>query len=179
MSQPTRFTITVDFSEEEASGVSGRSTVRTAMLDALMAALQVTTDGICDNLTLIQRDDGAILDGTVRIHTLASEVLALLSSTAWQVRGGWVTLTDYEQGDVVLQGGIVYVCMVDHTSGTFATDLAAGDWGQVTADGTASTTTFAPTDTLDAVNVQNAITELDEELRPVQSILVRELFRGL
>lgn len=179
MPQATRFTITVDFSEEEASGVSGRSTVRTAMLDALMAAIKVTTDGICDNLTLIQRDDGAILDGTVRIHTLSSEVLALLSSTAWQVRGGWVTLTAYEKGDVVLQGGIVYVCMTDHTSGTFATDLAAGYWGQVTANATASTTTFSSTSTLEAVNVQNAIAELDNEIRPVQSLLVRELFRGL
>lgn len=179
MAQPTRFTITIDFSDEEANGVSGRSTVRTAMLDALMAAIQVTTDQICTNLALIQRDDGHLLDQVVEISSLSAAVLALLSSTAWTVRGGWVTLTSYAQGDVVLQGGIVYVCIVAHTAGTFATDLAAGKWGQVTANSTAATTSFSPTNTLAAITVQGAIAELDQEVRPVQTIFVRELFNGL
>jgi hypothetical protein len=69
--------------------------------------------------------------------------------------------------------------MVAHTSGTFATDLAAGDWGQVTANATAATTSFSPTATIAAITVQAAIAELDNEVRPVQSILVRELFNGL
>lgn len=179
MSQPTLFTITVDFSDEEANGVSGRSTVRTAMLDALMAALQVTTDQICTNLALIQRDDGQLLDQTVTIASLSTQVLALLSSIAWTVRGGWVTATVYAAGDLVLQGGILYVCMVAHTSGTFATDLAAGKWGQVTANATAATTSFSPTSTLSSITVQAAIAELDQEVRPVQTLLVRELFNGL
>jgi hypothetical protein len=50
------------------------------------------------------------------------------------VRGGVGHGTAYAKGDLVLQGGIVYVCMVAHTAGTFATDLAAGKWGQVTAN---------------------------------------------
>lgn len=179
MTQPVRFVITVDFSDEEANGVAGRSSVRTAALDALMDALKATLDGICDNLTLIQRDDGALIDGVVEIHTLSSEVLALLSSSAFTVRGGWVTATAYEQGDIVLQNDIVYVCITDHTSGVFADDLAADKWGQVTANPTASTVSFAPTSTIDAVTVQQAIVELDNELRPGQSILHRELFNGL
>jgi hypothetical protein len=179
MSQPTRFVITVDFSDEEANSVAGRSTVRTAMLDALFSALKDTTDQICDNLALIQRDDGALLDQVVDISSLSSEVLALLSSTAWEVRGTWVTATAYAKGDVVLQGGIVYVCVEAHTSGTFATDLAASKWGQVTANATAATTSFSPTATLSSITVQAAIAELDSEVRPVQSILVRELFNGL
>lgn len=179
MAQPTRFTITVDFSNEETNGVSGRSTLRTAGLDGLFSALKATTDQIITNLALIQRDDGALLDGTVEIHTLSSEVRALLASTAWQVRGGWVTATVYEQGDIVVQNDIVYVCMEDHTSGTFADDLAADKWGQVTANATAATTSFAPTSKLSAVNVQAAIQELDDELRPGQAILHRELFNGL
>lgn len=180
MAQPTRFVITVDFSNEEANGVAGRSTVRTASLDALMSSLKTTTDQICVNLALIQRDDGDLIDGVVEIASLSSEVLALLSSTAWNVTGAWVTATAYEQGDIVLDGGVVYVCMVDHTSGgVFATDLAAGKWGQVTANGTATSTSFAPTSTIDALNVQGAITELDNDIRPSQSILNRELFNGL
>lgn len=179
MAQPARFVITVDFSDEEVNSVAGRSTVRTAMLDALMSALKDTTDQICTNLALIQRDDGHLLDQVVDIASLSAAVLALLSSTAWTVRGGWVTATAYAKGDVVLQSGIVYVCMVAHTSGTFATDLATGDWGQVTANATAATTSFSPTATLSAITVQAAIVELDQEVRPVQTLLVRELFNGL
>lgn len=177
--QPVSFTITVDFSDEEANGVSGRSTVRTAALDGLFTAIKATLDQILTNLALIQRDDGALLDGTVEIHTLSSEVLALLSSTAWTVRGSWVTATDYAKGDIVVQGGIVYVCMEAHTSNVFATDLAAVKWGQVTANGTAATTSFAPTSKLSAVTVQAAIQELDDELRPSIAILNREIYNGL
>lgn len=179
MAQPISFTITVDFSNDELNGVSGRSTVRTAALDGLFTALKSTLDQILTNLALIQRDDGALLDGTVRIHTLSSEVRALLASTAWRVRGSWVTATEYDRGDVVLQGGLVYVAIEAHTSGTFATDLAASKWGQVTANSTAATTSFAPTSKLSAVNVQAAIQELDDELRPSIAIFNQELYNGL
>jgi len=178
MSQPIAFTITVSFANDEANGVSGRSTVRTASLDGLMAGIQTTTNQILSNLALIQRDDGQILDQTVTIASLSTQVLALLSSTSWTVRGGWVGGTVYAIGDLVLQGGIVYVCFVAHTAGVFATDLAAGKWGQVTANATAATTSFSPTATVSAITVQAAIAELDNEVRPVQSILVRELFNG-
>lgn len=179
MAQPNKIVITVDFSDDEENGVSGRSTVRTAALDALMAAIQVTTDQIIDNLALIQRDDGQLLDQVVTIASLSDAVLALLSSTAWTVRGGWVTATSYAVGDLVLQSNIVYVCMVAHTAGTFATDLAAGKWGQVTANNTAATTSFTSTSTISAITVQAAIVELDNDIRPSQSILNRQLFNGL
>jgi hypothetical protein len=177
--QPTPFTITINFASDEANGVSGRSSVRTAQLDGLFNGLKSTTDQILANLALIQRDDGQLLDQTVTIASLSTQVLALLSSTAWRVRGAWVGGTAYLVGDVVLQGGVVYVCMVAHAAGVFATDLAAGDWGQVTANASATNTSFAPTATISAVNVQAAIAELDTELRPGQSILNRELFNGL
>lgn len=177
--QPAKFVITVDFSNEESNGVSGRSSLRTAGLDGLMSALKSTTDQIIDNLALLQRDDGALIDGIVEIHTLSAEVLALLASTAWVVRGGWVTATDYAKGDIVLQNDVVYLCVVAHTSGVFATDLAADKWGQVTANANALNIIFSPTSTLSATTVQAAIEELDTDIRPSQSILNRELFNGL
>jgi hypothetical protein len=179
VAQPVRFVITVDFSDEEAGGVAGRSTVRTAALDALMSAIKATLDDICDNLALIQRDDGELLDGRVKIHTLASDVLALISSGAFNVTGGWVTATEYEQGDIVLQNSIVYLCIVDHTSGTFATDLAAMKWGALTFVQSATDTPFSATSTLSSTNVQAAIQELDNEVRPVQTLLLREMFNAL
>jgi hypothetical protein len=45
----------------------------------------------------------------------------------------WVTSTAYAVGNVVSNSTTFYRCLVAHTSGTFATDLAAGKWEVVTA----------------------------------------------
>jgi hypothetical protein len=47
----------------------------------------------------------------------------------------WVTATGYVIGDVRNESGSVYACLEGHTSGTFSTDLAAGKWIEVDADG--------------------------------------------
>lgn len=46
----------------------------------------------------------------------------------------WVTTTAYTVGDLVVQGGTNYYCTTAHTSGTFATDLANGDWYALTGN---------------------------------------------
>ncbi|MFN5251279.1 MAG: carbohydrate-binding protein, partial [Bacteroidota bacterium] len=43
-------------------------------------------------------------------------------------RGNWVTATSYKTGDIAQTNGIAYICIVAHTSGVFATDLAAVRW---------------------------------------------------
>jgi hypothetical protein len=43
----------------------------------------------------------------------------------------WVTSTSYYVGDVVVQTGHIYRCLVAHTSGTFSTDLTAVDWVKI------------------------------------------------
>lgn len=45
----------------------------------------------------------------------------------------WLTLTGYVVGNYVTQSGTIYYCLIAHTSGTFATDLAAGKWVAQTA----------------------------------------------
>lgn len=40
----------------------------------------------------------------------------------------WATGTAYNVNDIVSESGVIYRCLIAHTSGTFATDLAAGDW---------------------------------------------------
>lgn len=40
----------------------------------------------------------------------------------------WLTATAYVVGNYVTNGGFTYKCLVNHTSGTFATDLAANKW---------------------------------------------------
>lgn len=44
----------------------------------------------------------------------------------------WVTATAYVIGDLRAQGGVNYYCTTAHTSGTFATDLANGNWYALT-----------------------------------------------
>lgn len=60
----------------------------------------------------------------------------LLSASALTALTTWVTATAYVAGppaSFVSQGGSSYSCLISHTSGTFATDLAAGKWGLVAA----------------------------------------------
>lgn len=40
----------------------------------------------------------------------------------------WATTTGYAVGDIRTQTSVAYYCLVAHTSGTFATDLAANKW---------------------------------------------------
>ena len=65
---------------------------------------------------------------------LAAGKLALVTPQP-SSRTNWATTTAYKAGDVVTYsvtpGTTVankYICLVAHTSGTFATDLSAGDW---------------------------------------------------
>lgn len=43
-------------------------------------------------------------------------------------RGAWVTAVTYNTQDIVKQANAYYICIATHTSGVFATDLAAGKW---------------------------------------------------
>lgn len=57
---------------------------------------------------------------------------------AWSSVSAWTTGTSYVVGppaSVVTEGGSTYVCRVGHTSGTFATDLAAGRWALIAMKG--------------------------------------------
>ena len=47
----------------------------------------------------------------------------------------WTTATAYAIGDIVTSGGVSYYATAAHTSGTFATDLAAGRWYAQPASG--------------------------------------------
>ena len=88
-----------------------------------------TLDATLDNLELIQRDDGLLRNASVHPDALSSATRLLIAG--WEIRGDWTTLTDYAVKDFVESGGIGYVCLETHFSGTFATDLIAGKWLQV------------------------------------------------
>lgn len=152
--------------------------------DAELNAIEVTVDGLVLNLSEIQRADGLLANGTVHPDTLTAATKALIGAGStgnlnWTPRGLWVTAHAYIVGDVVEQTGVSYVCATAHTSGVFATDHTAGKWIVLTVTQNASGVAFTPTTTLSSVDVQSAITELDNDVRPTISILNQQLFRGL
>ena len=88
-----------------------------------------------DNLTHLLRFefsefDAYILefgDGYIRFYTNHGQLL--IDDPA-----AWVTSTAYTVGDLVEDSGTNYYCTTAHTSGTFATDLAAGKWYALTGN---------------------------------------------
>lgn len=113
--QPTPYTPTTDFSQQEAANASGRSTVNTAALDAELANIEQTLDETLANLELVQRDDGKLADLTVQIHTISPEVLNLMGG--FRLTGLWAAATAYAEKDIATNGDYTYVCHTAHTSG--------------------------------------------------------------
>lgn len=165
MTQPTSYSPTTDFSEEEVDGVSGRSTVRTPALDVEFANIATTLAAVLTNLSVIQRDDTGLRDLIVEPYTLSAATLALIGSAGFTVSGAWLTATVYPARTIVTNGTGTYVSASAHTSGVFATDLAAGKWVRLfdTAAYVASGITFTPTGTIAATNAQSAIAEVASE----------------
>lgn len=76
--------------------------------------------------------------GMLRYNSELGTAEVYSGSTWGSVGGGisaWVTSHPYIIGDVVIESNRIYKCVVAHTSGTFATDLAAVDWVEVSAQG--------------------------------------------
>lgn len=144
MAQPTPYERLYNLASEQSGNTL--QPVSGAHLDDEFNAVMLTLDQVLTNLALIQRDDGEIANGAVGVAALSADVLALLSSGG-AVEGTWVTATTYEVNDIVEESGIVYFCLVEHVSGTFATDLAAERWVALTsstpADGSITATKLA------------------------------------
>jgi len=171
MSQAPTYTRATGFANEERDNVGGRSTVRTAQVDAELDAISTSINALQANQALNQRDDGEIRDGRVKIPALASEVLALLISYGVTPRGAWLTATTYALKDLVSQGSNTYMATVPHVAGTFATDLASGKWLLLAlgATPTAAAIPFTPTATISSSTIQAAIEEADSEGRALSA----------
>lgn len=125
MAQPTPYVPATSFSDHTAAqpDVPQDGTD----MDAEFQAIKLTLDEILANLALIQRDDGALANGIVTSSSLAPSL-----SVGVEPATSWLTATAYVQStDLVWQSGKLYSCLVSHTSGTFATDLAAAKWLEI------------------------------------------------
>jgi len=92
--------------------------------------------------TAILDEDNMASNSNTKLATQQS-IKAYVDSKGYTWKGEWVTATAYAVNDTVEYGGSGYVCIVAHTSGTFATDLTNGKWEMfvegVSADSIAST----------------------------------------
>lgn len=61
-------------------------------------------------------------------HTSSALFTTDLTAVDWELYTDWVTTTVYAKGDKVYNAGVEYACLVNHTSGTFATDLTSVYW---------------------------------------------------
>lgn len=169
--QPPPYNPVTDFNDDELNNRGGRSTVSTSALDTELAGVSLSINAIETNLALNQRDDGEIRDQRVKLFTLDAAVLKLITTFGGTIRGAWLTATAYAIKDVVTQSGNTYIAAVAHTSGVFATDLAAVRWVlvQLGAAPNAAGVTFSPTATIAATDVQSAINETDTENRALSA----------
>ena len=104
-------------------------------------------------------------DKYFRWHTLGAVLLA-------GTLAAWLTTTAYVVGDARANGGTNYYCIVAHTSGTFATDLAAGKWYAMPATGEYEVPhPYAAADLFDIHYVQSAdVLTLVHPTYPVQEL---------
>lgn len=93
----------------------------------------------CNPMTEAQRNllSGEQLEAGSCIFNTDTGKLNIYSTltSSWTAAGGgisaWLTGTAYKIGDVVIESYKIYVSLTDHTSGVFATDLAALNWQEV------------------------------------------------
>lgn len=158
MAQPTAYNRIASFTNLQALNPS--TVYSGATVDAEFNAVKATLDATLANLALIQNDDTSLKNISVGLAQLKSEV-----TVGFQVPVVWVTATAYATSNTVFNGSAFYRCLVAHTSGTFATDLAALKW-QLIVDlstiATVSATQVAVTPSGNlTTNVQTSLVALD------------------
>lgn len=161
MADPTKFVPGYSYAGYQASNPA--DPLPGDRVDADMAGIQTSIGELVDAVKNVRRSDGKLANAIVEPESLSALVVTMLSTAGMNYRGAWLTATAYAVKDFVLQGGQLYFCASAHTSGTFATDLAAVRWVALTLS-SASGVSFTPSGTIAATNVQAAIAELNTEV---------------
>lgn len=127
MPQPTPYVRQYSFASFQ--GQNPTAPLPAQKLDLELTKVKATLDQVLTNLALIQRDDGALANGSVG----RAQLDGVLISLGFDRPSLWATTTAYKVNSAVFQSNGLYICAVAHTSGVFATDLAASKW-VLTAD---------------------------------------------
>jgi hypothetical protein len=123
MPYPTLYDITYSYNGFQQAQ-QGISAFPGTQLDADLAGLTSSIDGLAAFVERTIRSDGALNNGIVTFDSLspALQTNGIAAATAW------LTGTKYFIGSPVVVSGSLYRCLVAHLSGAFDTDLAAGKW---------------------------------------------------
>ena len=107
----------------------------------LVASSTVNGSVPCPVMTETQRNAFTAAQGDC-VFNSTSLKLTIYDGAVWKDAGGaggvslGLTANPYIINDVVIESDRIYRCLVAHTSGTFATDLAASRWVEVSASPT-------------------------------------------
>lgn len=153
----------------QAQSDSPNTVLNGADFDVDYDRIKVVCDALVAALAQVRRDDGQVANTTIGVDQLKTEVISLLSGVT--PRGNWVTSTAYAQLDLVRNSNVLYFALTAHTSGTFATDLAAGKWMAISAATGGANVSNVPAGNIAATDVQAAINELDTEKQPLDATL--------
>ena len=119
---------------DAVSGAAGTSVgIANVALARLGATRILAIDEDTENARLVNAIYGTIRDEVLSAHPWNFAIKRAIPGLVWSEPGSWQTETTYVVGDYVIHDENQYRCIVAHTSGTFATDLAALYW---TADET-------------------------------------------
>lgn len=95
----------------------------------------ISPEGVYNNATAYVPGDIVAYGANLYVATANTTGNAPTNTSYWQPfisafdnRGAWTTGTLYYVNDLVQYGANTYACQIQNTSGTFATDLAAGKW---------------------------------------------------
>jgi hypothetical protein len=147
-----------------SSGFNSTATINES-LEALRDGFDNTLslDGSTPNAMLADLDlnGNSILNaGEIEVSGLTlngQQITDISSVPEW--RSSWTTGRAYVKNDLVQEAGNSYICLVDHTSGTFSTDLVALRWELFAAKGAAGAGTgdmLAANNLSDVANVATA-----------------------
>jgi hypothetical protein len=162
--QPLPYNRTFSFSNFQAQNPT--AVPPGSSIDVEFNNVKASSDGVLANLARIQRYDGALANGSVSFDQLSPALQTAGLAPALP----WVTGTAYSVNASVTSGSAFYRCLVAHTSGVFATDLAAGNWVLIVDFATialvaASMIAVTPSGSLTS-NVQTSLQALDSGKAP-------------
>jgi hypothetical protein len=124
---PTLYDVTYSYTGFQEA--QGDNSFPGTQLDADLEGLNDSLNDLSAFMQNVIRSDGALVNGIVTYDSLS----ASLQTAGLAPADAWLTATDYAVGENVIESSSLYRCLVAHTSGVFATDLAAVKWLLVTA----------------------------------------------
>jgi hypothetical protein len=104
----------------------------------LVASSTVNGSIPCPVMTETQRDAFTPIEGDC-VYNSDTLKLNVFDGSVWKDVGGaggislWLTANPYNVNDIIIESDKIYRCLIAHTSGTFATDLAASKWIEVSS----------------------------------------------